>query len=410
MRTLNDIVPPSRRKDMDVPPTNSPGTPQSREPLRIVERPPRFPYTTLFVALIVIAGSIGALMYFSNAKVEITPKEVSAAVQGTFVASQTGSNIPFQVISAEKVASQSVESTGTKNVTANASGMITVFNTQSKTQTLIANTRFATNAGLVFRIRQAITVPAGTADKPGSITTRVYADQPGSNYNVGPTSFTIPGFVGTPQATAVYARSTTSMTGGSSGASPSIDSVIETQTRAALIAALAPDLQASIEAQVPAGYVLLKGSATTSFETLTPTPSATTGMVDVKEQGTISAVVFPNAALAKAIAMSIPGLNYEGEPLTLDPTSDLKLSASRAPGETDESFSFALSGTASLVYTVDPSRIAAAVSGKTRSAAEVALTNYPEVKRALITLRPFWKQSFPQDPSAIHVVVAGEEN
>ena len=69
------------------------------------------------------------------------------------------------------------------------------------------------------------------------------------------------------------------------------------------------------------------------------------------------------------------------------------------------SFSFTLSGSAPLVYTVDTARIAAAVAGKTRSAAEVALTSYPEVSRAIIILRPFWKQTFPEDPAAIRVVV-----
>jgi hypothetical protein len=75
------------------------------------------------------------------------------------------------------------------------------------------------------------------------------------------------------------------------------------------------------------------------------------------------------------------------------------------PDPSATSFSFTLSGTASLIYTIDSTRIAAAVSGKTRSAAEVALTNYPEVKRAVIVLRPFWRQTFPQDPSTISIVV-----
>ena len=128
-------------------------------------------------------------------------------------------------------------------------------------------------------------------------------------------------------------------------------------------------------------------------------------MVDVKEQGMITAVIFPNAALASAIASSTAGLGYQGEPLTLASTSGLMLSSASMPDPNASSFSFTLAGTASLVYTVDPARIAAAIAGETRSAAEVALTNYPEIKRAVITLRPFWRQTFPQDPASISVVV-----
>jgi len=128
-------------------------------------------------------------------------------------------------------------------------------------------------------------------------------------------------------------------------------------------------------------------------------------MVDVKEQGTITAVVFPNAVLASAVASSISGLGYQGEPLTFASTNDLAFKTATMPNSDTPSFSFTLSGTASLVYTVDSAHIAAAIAGETRSAAEVALTNYPEVKRAVITLRPFWRQTFPQDPASISVVI-----
>ncbi len=69
------------------------------------------------------------------------------------------------------------------------------------------------------------------------------------------------------------------------------------------------------------------------------------------------------------------------------------------------SLNFSLSGNALVVYTVDPSRIASAVAGKTRAAAQVALSNYPEVKAALLILRPFWRTSFPEDPASIDVSI-----
>lgn len=400
MRTLQDITPPSRRREVD--PLS--GTPD-RTPLQLNQRPVKFPYATLIAVLLVIAASVGALFYFSSAKVAVTPNTVSAAVQSTFTANLSSGALPYEIITAQKIATQSVKSSGTKAVTSPASGTITIYNTQTKSQHLITNTRFATTAGLIFRIRAAVTIPGGSATKPGSTTAKVYADQPGSSYNVGPTSFTIPGFAGTAQATQVYARSDTPMTGGASGNIPVVDSALEEQTKAALIKALEPDLLAGIQAQVPSGYTLLPGATKTTFEQLAPAPSGTTGMIDVKEQGTITAIVFPSAQLAQAVAASISGLGYQGEPLTLAPASNLTLSTQSLPDASVSAFSFTLSGTASLVYTIDPTRIAAAVSGKTRSAAEVALTNYPEVKRAIIILRPFWRQSFPQDPASINITV-----
>lgn len=405
MRTLNDIIPPSRRKEME-PFINT--NPASREPLNLsAGKPPKFPYTTFIAIAAVILVSIGALFYFSSAKVEVTPNTVSAAVQSSFTANKSTGDLPFEIITAQKIATQGVKGSGTKTVNTPASGMLTIYNTQTGAQPLLINTRFSTTAGLIFKTYSAVTVPGGSSSKPGSITAKVYADQSGSSYNIEPTSFVVFGFIGTPKATKVYARSSVAMIGGVSGNTPVVDTALETQTRKSLTTALTSGLQASIEAQIPSGYILLPGAATTVYKELDATPSATTGQVDVREQGTITAIVFPNAALAKAIASSIAGLGYQGEPLTLASANNLLLATTDNIADvTATSFSFTLAGTAPLVYTVDSTRIAAAVSGKTRSAAEVALTNYPEVKRAVIILRPFWRQTFPQDPASITVVVA----
>jgi hypothetical protein len=244
MHTLDDIIPPSRRKEMESASNNSGQESRRRS---------RFPFGTFIIVVLVIAVSIGALFYFSSAKVEITPNTVSAAVQNSFTANQSGGSLPFEIVTAQKTASQSVTSGGTKTVNSSASGTITIYNTQKNAQRLITNTRFATAAGLVFRIHSAITVPGGSSAKPGSVTAKVSADQIGSSYNVDPTSFTIPGFAGMPQASEVYARSTTAMTGGASGSVPIVDVATESKTVSSLVTALGPDLAASIQTQVPSG-------------------------------------------------------------------------------------------------------------------------------------------------------------
>ena len=406
MHKLNDIIPPSRRREAES--LNQP-TAQREEPSRFpAARPQKFPYATLVSVAVVIAASIGALLYFSSAKIEVTPHTVSAEVRGSFAATKSSGDLPFEIITAQKIASQPVQGSGTKAVSAVASGTITIYNQQSTAQRLVANTRFATASGLVFRIRSAVTIPGGTAAKPGSIAAKVYADQAGSTYNVAPTSFTVPGLVGTSQADKVYARSTSAMVDGASGNTPVVDATLEARARSALATALASDIAESLQEKVPPGYTLLPGASTTTYEPLASEPSSTTGMVDIKEQGTAFAVVFPSAALARALAVSMKDRfpSYQDEPLAFTDASKLSLAAeSGVIDPSAESFSFTLSGTAGLVYTIDTARIATAASGKTREAARVALSNYPEVKSALIKLSPFWRQTFPQDPVAISVTV-----
>lgn len=399
---FDDIIPPSRRREAE--PLSEPSAREVRPSRRAGGS--RFPYATMLVVVAVVGISAGSLYFFSSATIEVEPRVASATVQGSFTATQSSGELPFVVITAQKVASQPVKSSGTKTVSTSASGPIVIYNTQSKPQALVANTRFSTPAGLIFRIKAPVSVPAGSVSKPGSITVTVYADQAGSQYNVPASSFTIPGFAGKPQATQVYARSSVAMSGGASGVVPVVDAATAVSARHDLISALDSDIAGSIQGKIPSGYVLLSGAATTTYQELDSTPSSTDGMVDLKVQGTITAVVFPNTALAKAIASSVPGLNYQGEPISLASSTNLQLTPSASlPSPESPSFTFDLSGVAPLTYTVEKSRIAAAVAGKTRSAAEVALTSYPEIGGAVLVLRPFWKQAFPEDPASIKIIV-----
>jgi hypothetical protein len=198
------------------------------------------------------------------------------------------------------------------------------------------------------------------------------------------------------------------MTGGASGNEPVVAPALEASTRATLTETLAPDLEAAIKAQVPEGYVLLSGATASTYTPLPAAPSEESGKADIRVQGTIRAVVFPSTSLAKAIARKTLQNTYRDESVTIADTSTLSLSTENAlPQQGDDSFTFTLSGSAELLYSVIPSRIASAIAGKTRAEAEAALASYPEVKRATLILRPFWRTAFPEDPAAIKVTVPG---
>jgi len=411
MRTFDDIIPPSRRKTETGAPLSVvngrpplPPPPPRALPPGVPRR--RFPYITIIVALVVIGVSIFALIRFSSAKVEILPMTTSVEVQGSYSAGASTA-LPFQIITAKKVATKSIAASGTKTVSVSASGPITIYNMGTKPQPLIATTRFATSAGLIYKIPKAIVVPAGTTDKPGSITATVIASAPGPTYNIGPSSFTLPGLAGSPQERTVYARSTEAMTGGVSGTVPAIDATVEQATATALQADLGKDLAQDIASQVPEGYELVSGASATIYRTLPAIASSASGKVDVQVEGTVTAVIFPSAVFAKSIANAVADPSYQGREVILGPGTSLTLTPSGGlPASDTESFTFSLSGTATLVATVDPMQIATAVAGKSKPEARVALSNYPEIERAVLVLRPFWRSAFPEDPASITVVVS----
>src|SRR6185436_525971 len=105
---------------------------------------------------------------------------------------------------------------------------------------------------------------------------------------------------------------------------------------------------------------------------------------------------FPRAALGEMIAKQALTGSYTGGAITLDVASLPAFSSESVPQAGDETVNFTLLGNATLIYLIDKTRIAAAIAGKDRGQAETALRNFPEVKRAVLILRPFWRTSFPE--------------
>ncbi len=102
----------------------------------------------------------------------------------------------------------------------NAGGTITVYNESNQSWPLVANTRFQTEEGLVFRIANGLTVPAASGGEPGQISAFVTADPLdatgqiiGERGNIEASDFFLPGLNEENRET-IYASSETPMTGG----------------------------------------------------------------------------------------------------------------------------------------------------------------------------------------------------
>lgn len=134
----------------------------------------------------------------------------------------------------------------------NARGRLTVFNTEPKPWPLIPNTRFQTQEGVVFRINQYLTVPAGRAGQPGSLDVDVVADEIdaygqtiGDRGNIQPTKFFLPG-LNVDNQKKIYAESKIAFTGGAT-------SVKKKASKEDILAAtnkLKKDLQDAVEAEL----------------------------------------------------------------------------------------------------------------------------------------------------------------
>lgn len=403
---FEDIIPPSRRKAVE-----SEGVPV--EPQYEETHSSGKGGSVLFViggvVLALILGALALMFLFAGAKVVVHPIEREVPVNTTLVTNDDDtSRLPFEVIRIEKVANQSIAADGSETVSERASGVVTVYNEFSEEpQRWVTNTRFEAPNGLIFRVKEPVEIPGMKDGKPGTVDVTIYADEAGAEYNVGLVTFTIPGLAGSPQFESMYAKAKTPLSGGFEGERPVVSQSAAASTRTQMQAALKSDLEGTINEQIPAGYTLLSNSVAFVFESLSNTASETEGTATIREKGTALALVFPTDLLARAIAEGAIG-SYDGEGVTIGNTNTLAVTNLPSAGElqTATELDVAVTGTVEIVWKVSADQIRTEIAGKTRDAAEAVLSNIPGIDRAELILRPFWKNTFPQNGADITVTIS----
>lgn len=162
------------------------------------------------------------------------------------------------------------QATGKRFEGKNASGKLTIKNEANNPWPLITDTRFQTDEGIVFRIKNAVTVPSATDEGPGTIDVTVHADEfdvyeqaVGERGNIGATRFFLPGLSSENQQK-LYAESTEPFTGGET----IVIKQVSAEDLAAAKAKMENDLRASAEAELAAHVQERNDSQKTNLELL----------------------------------------------------------------------------------------------------------------------------------------------
>ncbi len=357
---------------------------------------------------LIIAGSaigivaLGLLVAnaFEQATLIVTPKTASIAVNGEFQGNKSASalEVPFEVVTLTDTENVVVRSNGEKQVEEKASGKIAIFNAQSTApQKLIANTRFEDSDGLIFRIKDSVTVPGKTTKGPGRVDVTVYADQIGNKYNIGLSDFTIPGFKGDPRYKTFYGRSVTAMVGGFSGVQKMVSDEDKAKADSDMKAALSTRLLKSVQSKVPSGYVLFDKALRIDYKEL-PSENLDAGQVRLTYQADLSAAVFKTSVLSSYLARQyLSPSEYAGEAIEIKNMTDLKVEP------VDSNFKplsgsgkFSVSGTAQFVWVFDGVSIKQSLLGKNKDTFSSIIAGYKTIERADLRLSPFWKSNFPK--------------
>lgn len=364
------------------------------------------------LAVLLILGLLTSF-FFQGAELTVYPKSKEVTVDAAFTASQNpeANALGYELLSLEETGERAVEATGTEPVEERATGEITISNAFSKEpQRLIKNTRFESKDGLIFKIQESVVIPGYTTEGnekvPGTATAKVFADGTGDKYNVNPGRLTIPGLKGTPQFESMYAEPKAAMQGGFVGQKLIVEESALKGAKEAIQNDLRAKLSERLRNERPAGFVLYESAARIRFESL-PSIDGGESKATIREKAVLEAPLFAEADLARYLAQNTI-VDYKGENVKLENSQSLSFTYAATSTEAMagmEKIDFKLSGNTKMIWTYDTEKLRADVAGTAKEELPSVLLSYqPAIQRATTVMRPFWKQSFPEDPADIKII------
>jgi hypothetical protein len=177
-----------------------------------------------------------------------------------------------------------------KQIDGIATGEVVITNNLSFAQPLVENTRLLSPEGVLFRLKNGVTVPAG-----GSVSVMVYADEPGAGGDIQPTGFTIPGLSAARQVS-VFAQSSTAFTGGVSEVAVVLKEEIDASV-VVLTNTLVSDALAMLKEEVGDTYTGVASSVEEIERVVSIEPGTEAAQYDVNLSLKIAAVFYDKEAL-----------------------------------------------------------------------------------------------------------------
>lgn len=417
-RSIRNIAVPTRRVPITSPRVGAGDIRQETASTHMIDNQPRARRSRLYIWIVaslavVLLGASALFVLWGGTTVTVTPRthQISFDDSTQFTAyiegSSSTSTITYMAQKSVIEDSVVVPATGTEKAADRASGTLTVYNEYSKAPVrLIKNTRFQAPTGLVYRVPASIEVPGQKGKTPGQITVTVIADQPGENYNsVEAAKFTLPGLKSTPDMyRGVYAKSSGGFSGGFVGDKPAVSKQALETARSEIRGRLLEKVRAAVSAYNSDATHAFPELVHVVYESL-PTISESASDARVSERVTALIPVFGAPNFAQSIAQAVSADASLGTValrqhagFTVKPVGEFR-------GVGTEPIKFTISGSAILVWHVDSGMLAQALAGKDQGAFETVIGGFSGVEKAEASIAPFWKNTFPNNPDDIEIIL-----
>lgn len=396
---------------------NKPTFPRHLEKLEAIKDLRWSKYFALFIGLAIVVAFLVVYLVLPSAEIIIEPSRKTVSFDVLAVGSEDitevdkGLNkIPLQRIRVSETKSEEFSSSGEKEINAKARGTIAIYNEySSEPQTLVATTRFESNNGMIYRIEKNLVVPGAKIQEgriiASSIEAEVAADLPGREYNVGMTSFTIPGFKGTPKYAAFYAKSKTEISGGATGKVKVVSANDLKNAEEKLKEELRDKVRELLEDQTPDNLKMLEQG---SNEKITSVASAKENEIidkfTMETTMSLEALLFREEDIKEIAELNlISQIGGDQEPLF----QSQQVEVAKPVIDWDEGkASFYLHVKEDVIPKIDGEALKKELIGKDEVEVRKILSAKPEIKKATVSFRPFWVKKVPRQEDKIKITIS----
>lgn len=252
-----DVLPPKEKK----PTLFKKGIKEKTFGLQIFNLKKILIFLSFFLLILFFSFSSGA----SRIKIQIWPKteiinfplkvQLNKDFQSIDLEKKT---IPAKIFEVEKTFAEEFPATG--KTQKYAQGKIRLYNSFTTQQEVWREkTRFVSKEGKLFLSKNKIVVPGATIKNgkiiPSFVDVEVIAAEPGSDYNIGPTTFSVVAFRGTPRFDKYYGESKEPMVGG--GEVSQVTKVDLENAEKILTERVEKEMEQVIKNEIPEGFVFL---------------------------------------------------------------------------------------------------------------------------------------------------------
>ncbi|MBI4136040.1 MAG: hypothetical protein HY481_00605 [Candidatus Vogelbacteria bacterium] len=416
---IQDIRQPKRRLAEILPAGGRDRAAVSASPVR---RPRRRTTGWLIIAVLIIVLPLVYFISQSFAKVVVTvrPKQTILTLNDTLQAIALPveaavileTKVGYETMTIQATDSVAITATEKETVALRASGQILVVNRySSRPQKLIANTRFETANGKIYRIKDEIIVPGyELVDgklKPGELAVTIYADKPGADYNGEIKDLTIPGFKSETRYDKITARGLTVMAGGFAGERLTAPASVKEAAEKKLRSSVERSLEAEAAAALPDDFVTFPETRFVKFQSRIKDEPAGGGNLMLELDGELTTLIFSQRELSRHLAARRL-TDYDGAEVAIVNFDELKFSLLNRdtfdPASSRE-VSVNFTGEARLIWQFEVMTLKRALAGASKSDYQTVFLKFPSIAGAEVAIQPPWLKRFPVDPGKITVRV-----